>query len=304
MDYKKSPSFGETTMFKGSMVAIVTPMHEDGEIDKSALHDLIEWHIESKTNGIIVAGSTGESATLEPDEKLELISFAVKQAAGRIPVIAGTGTNSTRTTLKLTENAKRAGANACLIVTPYYNKPTQNGLYQHYKTVAETIDLPIILYNVPSRTACDLLPETVERLAQIKNIIGIKEATGKTERAEEIAQRCGQDFAIYSGDDATALDLMLHGAQGVISVTANIAPYKMHEMCQAVLSGQQTLAEKINNELMLLHKRLFIESNPIPTKWALNRMGKIKTGIRMPLLPLDKKYYEEVKEAMQNAGVK
>ncbi len=291
-------------MFSGSMVAIVTPMHEDGTIDKQALQELIEWHIQSKTNGIIVAGSTGESATLEHDEQFELVSLVVKQVAGRIPVIAGAGTNATRSTLKLTEYAQRAGADACLIVTPYYNKPTQNGLYQHYKMVAEKISLPIILYNVPGRTACDLLPETIERLANIKNIIGIKEATGKVDRTQEIIQRCGPAFEVYSGDDATALDLMLHGAKGVISVTANIVPRKMHEMCQAALSGERTLAEKINGELMLLHQRLFIESNPIPTKWALHTMGKIQAGIRMPLLPLDKKYHQEVKEAMQNAGVK
>jgi 4-hydroxy-tetrahydrodipicolinate synthase len=291
-------------MFKGSMVAIVTPMHVDGSIDKPALHDLIEWHIASKTDGIVIAGTTGESATLEPEEHFELISLTVKQVAGRVPVIAGTGTNATRSTLKLTDNAKRACADACLIVTPYYNKPTQSGLYQHYKTIAENIDIPIIMYNVPGRTACDLLPETVEHLAKLKNIIAIKEATGQLERTQTIINRCDNAFAVYSGDDATALGLMLHGAQGVISVTANVVPAKMHEMCQAALAGHIPLAEKINAELMLLHKRLFIESNPIPTKWALHVMGKIEVGIRMPLLPLDKQYHQEVKEAMQNAGVK
>ncbi len=290
-------------MFKGSMVAIVTPMHQDGSIDKPALRELIEWHIQSKTDGIVVAGTTGESATLEHDEQIDLISFVVKQVAGRIPVIAGTGTNATSSTLKLTENAKRAGADACLIVTPYYNKPTQNGLYQHYKIIAEKIGQPIILYNVPGRTACDILPETVERLAQIKNIIGIKEATGKVERAQDIIGRCDKAFNVYSGDDITALDLMLHGAKGVISVTANVTPLKMHDICHAVLSGQCDKAEKMNEELMLLHKRLFVESNPIPTKWALHTMGKIQPGIRLPLLPLDNKYHQEVKEALQNAGV-
>ena len=291
-------------MFKGSMVALVTPMHEDGSLDKTALHDLVEWHIQSKTDAIVAVGTTGESATLEPDEQFELISSVVKQVAGRLPVIAGTGTNSTQTTIKLTQNAKRAGADACLIVTPYYNKPTQNGLYQHYKTIAEKVDLPIILYNVPGRTACDMLPETVERLAKINNIIGIKEATGKIERTEDIVKRCGETFAVYSGDDETALKLMQHGAKGVISVTANIAPLKMHEMCDAALNNHTAQAEKINAELALLHKRLFLESNPIPTKWALHTMGKILNGIRLPLLPLDSKYHEEVKEAMQNAGVK
>jgi len=290
-------------MFKGGMVAIVTPMHVDGSIDYPALHELIEWHIESKTQGLIIAGSTGESATLESDEKFELFSFTVKQVAGRVPIIAGTGTNSTRSTLKLTENAKRAGADACLIVTPYYNKPTQSGLYQHYKTIAENVAIPIILYNVPGRTACDLLPETVEDIAKIKNIIGIKEATGQIERAQDILKRCDKTFAVYSGDDTTGLDLMLHGAKGIISVTANVAPAKMYEMCQAALAGNRQLAEKINAGLMLLHKRLFIESNPIPTKWALHAMGKIQAGIRLPLLPLDKRYHQEVKEAMQNAGV-
>jgi 4-hydroxy-tetrahydrodipicolinate synthase len=293
----------EKTMFKGSMVAIVTPMSVNEKIDKKAMQELIEWHIAAGTQGIIVAGTTGESATLCHDEHFELVSLAVKQAASRIPVIAGTGTNSTCSTIKLSGNAKRAGADAALIVTPYYNKPPQNGLYQHYKSIAESVDLPIILYNVPGRTACDILAETVEKLSKIKNIIGIKEASGKLDRAEEIRKRCGKQFAIYSGDDDTAMELMLNGADGVISVTANIAPAKMRELCDAALSGNRTLAEKINDELKLLHKKLFLESNPIPTKWALNVMGKIPSGIRLPLLPLDKRYHEEVKEAMQNAGV-
>jgi len=290
-------------MFKGSMVALVTPMQEDGSIDKHALQELIEWHISAKTSAIVVAGTTGESATLEPNEQLELITLVIKQAAGRIPVIAGAGTNSTRTTIKLAESAKQAGADACLLVTPYYNKPTQNGLYTHYKTVADNVGMPIILYNVPGRTACDLLPETVERLSRVKHIIGVKEATGKLERAQEIMRRCDKNFAIYSGDDATALDLMLHGAHGVISVTANIAPLKMRQMCDAALAADQATAQKINAELMLLHERLFVESNPIPAKWALQTMGKIKSGIRLPLLPLDQKYHQAVKEAMQSAGV-
>ncbi len=290
-------------MFTGSMVALVTPMHDNGAIDYKALNELIEWHIAAKTNALIIAGTTGESATLEPDEKFELISHVVKQAAKRIPVIAGTGTNSTATSLKLTENAKRAGADACLLVTPYYNKPTQMGLYEHYKLIAEKTTLPLILYNVPSRTACDLLPETVEQLAKIKNIIGIKEATGKIERANEILKRCGKQFEIYSGDDLTGLSLMQHGARGVISVTANIAPHKMQAMCQAQLQGDSALAEKLNAELMLLHQELFVESNPIPTKWALYSLGKIQNGIRLPLLALDKKYQHKIKEAMQNAGV-
>jgi 4-hydroxy-tetrahydrodipicolinate synthase len=291
------------TYFKGSMVALITPMLEDGTIDKEALHDLVEWHIQSKTDAIIVAGTTGESATLSHDEKIELITLVVKQVAGRVPVIAGTGTNSTQTTIKLTEDAKRVGANACLIVTPYYNKPTQQGLYQHYKLIAEKVSVPIILYNVPGRTACDLLPETIERLAQIKNIIGVKEATGNIDRAKDILKRCGKQFEIYSGNDDNCLDLMLAGGHGVISVTANVAPAKMHAMCEAALKGERKIAEKINMELMGLHKDLFLESNPIPTKYALYSMGKIKSGIRLPLLPLDNKFHQQLKEAMQHAGV-
>ena len=286
------------------MVALITPMHKNGTIDKKALHDLIEWHLHAKTDAIVVVGTTGESATLEPYEQSELISLVVQQVAKKIPVIAGTGSNSTKLTLRLTEQAKKVGVDACLIVTPYYNKPTQNGLYQHYKMIAETVDVPLILYNVPGRTACDMLPETIERLSQFKNIIGVKEATGNIERTEKILQNCDKKIQVYSGDDMTALDLMLHGAVGVISVTANVAPEKMHELCAAALSGNVALAKKINDDLMLLHKCLFLESNPIPTKWALYMMGKIDTGIRLPLLPLDEKYQEDLKLAMQQAGVK
>lgn len=290
-------------MFKGSMVALVTPMLEDGSIDKAALHDLVEWHIASGTTALIIAGTTGEGVTLSPDEQFEINSLVVKQVAKRIPVIAGTGTNSTTKTIQATENAKRAGVDACLIVTPYYNKPPQNGLYQHYKKVAESVDIPIILYNVPGRTACDLLPETIERLAKIKNIIGIKEATGKLDRAQEIIQRCEKNFEVYSGDDATALDLMLNGAQGVISVTTNVAPAKMSAMCEAALNGDKAKALKLNDELMLLHKNLFLQANPIPTKWALNKMGKIKSYIRLPLIPLESNYHADVIAAMQQAGI-
>jgi 4-hydroxy-tetrahydrodipicolinate synthase len=295
-------AFEEASMFKGSIVALVTPMHRDESVAKQALQELVEWHIQAKTTAIVAGGTTGESATLELDEHYEIISLIVKQAAGRIPVIAGTGTSSTRTTLKLIENAKRAKAHACLVVTPYYNKPSQDGLYQHYKVIAKHSPLPIILYNVPNRTGCDILPETVERLAKISNIIGIKEATGKLERAQNIMQRCDKKFAIYSGDDATALSWLCQGAQGVISVTANITPEKMQAMCDAALAGNKEEAEKINAELTLLHKCLFIESNPMPTKWALHAMGKIPAGIRLPLIPLDAKYHQAVKEAMQQAG--
>lgn len=290
-------------MFAGSMVALVTPMHEDGTIDFNALGELIEWHIASNTTAIIAAGTTGESATLDPDEQFELIRFTVKKVAARIPVIAGSGTNSTKTTLALSENAKRAGADACLLVTPYYNKPTQQGLFEHYKNIAEKVSLPIILYNVPGRTACDLLAETVESLSKIQNIIGIKEATGKIERTKEILARCDKQFEVYSGDDATALLLMQHGARGVISVTANIQPEKMANMCDAFARKDHELAKKINQELDLLHQHLFIEANHIPTKWALQQMGKIAGGIRLPLLPLNHQYHQQVKEAMQQAGV-
>lgn len=288
---------------KGSIPALITPMLEDGSIDEKALCDLIDWHIQSGSDALVIAGTTGESATLDRDEHFKLIALAVKHAAGRIPIIAGAGTNATRTTLQLVDNAKRAGADACLIVTPYYNKPTQNGLYAHYKTIAEHTSLPIILYNVPGRTCCDILPETVERLSKIKNIIGIKEASGKLERSKEIMQRCGKEFAIYSGEDIIAAETLLAGAQGVISVTANIAPLKMHQMCEAALKGDRALTEKLNTELMPLHQQLFIETNPIPTKWALQNMGKIKSGIRMPLMPLDAQYHQKIKDALREAGV-
>lgn len=290
-------------MIKGSMVAIVTPMTKDGKIDKEAYKALVDWHIQAKTEGIVVVGTTGEGSTLTEEEQFEMIADTVKHVAKRIPVIAGTGSNSTQHTLQLTRNAKKAGADAALIVTPYYNKPSQTGLYEHYKTVAEKVSLPIILYNVPGRTACDLLPETVERLAKISNIIGIKEASGKIERATEIIKRCGKHFAIYSGDDATAMDLMLAGAKGVISVTANVAPHKMYHLCEAALSGQKELADMLNKELMPLHQKLFVEANPIPVKWVLHAMDLIPSGIRLPLTFLDAKFHPDLKQAMQAAGI-
>ena len=290
-------------MLQGSIVAIVTPMQADGTVDKKSLHDLVEWHLQSKTDGIVVVGSTGEAPTLTEEEQYEIITDVVKQVAGRIPVIAGTGSNSTQHTIHLTQNAKKAGADAALIVTPYYNKPTQQGLYEHYKAIAEATSLPIILYNVPSRTACDILPETIARLTKIPTIIGIKEATGQIERTVEILKHCRKDFVVLSGDDATALELILNGAKGDISVTANIAPLKMHELCKAALSGDKALAEKINAELMPLHKKLFLESNPIPIKWALHEMGLIPSGIRLPLSTLDPKFHSDVKLAMQAAGI-
>lgn len=290
-------------MFQGSLVALVTPMNQDGSIDKAALQELIEWHIRSKTDGLIIAGTTGESSTLDEEETYEMLSAVVKQVAGRIPVIAGTGSNSTEKTIKATQNAEKAGVQASLIVTPYYNKPTQDGLFKHYKTIAENTHLPIILYNVPGRTACDLLPETVARLAELPQIIGIKEATGKLDRAIEILKLCPQGFMIYSGDDATSMDLIFNGAKGVISVTANVAPLKMHELCAAALKGDKKTAEKINQELDGLHRKLFVESNPIPTKWALHQMGLIGEGIRLPLTTLDPRFHSEVNQAMQQAGV-
>lgn len=290
-------------MFKGSMVALVTPMHTDGTIDKKSLHDLVEWHIASQTDGLVIVGTTGEATTLSDEEHFDMIATVVKQVAKRLPVIAGTGSNSTHHTVELTANAKKAGADAALIVTPYYNKPVQQGLYEHYKHVAEAVAIPIILYNVPGRTACDLLPETVARLASIPNIIGIKEATGKIERATEIHALCGKAFEIYSGDDSTEMELMFNGACGVISVTANIAPRKMHDLCEAALAGNKALAEKINNELMLLHKKLFLESNPIPVKWLLNQMGRIPAGLRLPLTPFAEKFHAELREAAQAAGI-
>lgn len=290
-------------MFKGSLVALVTPMHTDGSIDYPSLHALIDWHLTAKTDGLVIVGTTGEGSTLTEAEQFEVISAAVKQVAKRIPVIAGTGSNSTQHTIHLTARAKEAGADAALIVTPYYNKPSQTGLYEHYKTVAEQTAFPIILYNVPSRTACDLLPETIERLAKLPHIIGIKEATGKLERTVEIVKRCGASFAIYSGDDATALECMQHGGVGVISVIANVMPAKMHELCIAALTGNTATATAINNELMPLCHQLFLESNPIPTKWVLHQMGLIPPGIRLPLSPLDPKFHLDVKEAMNAVGV-
>ncbi len=290
-------------MFNGSMVALVTPMQPDGSIDKKALQDLVEWHIASKTDALVVTGTTGEGSTLTTAEHFDLISSVVSQAQNRIPIIAGTGSNSTQHTIELTENARKARANAALIVTPYYNKPTQAGLYEHYKTIAEKVTLPIILYNVPSRTACDMLPETIESLAKINTIVGIKEATGKVDRTIEIIQRCGKEFIVYSGDDFTAYELMLNGAKGVISVTANVAPQKMVELCQAALSGNKPLANKLNSELMPLHKALFLETNPIPTKWALYEMGLIPSGIRLPLTPLDAKYRDELKTVLHEMGM-
>lgn len=290
-------------MFQGSMVALVTPMRPDGTLDAEALRRLVEFHVESGTDAIVAVGTTGESATLDTTEHLAVIRQVVEQAAGRVPVIAGTGANSTREAVELTEGGMQAGADACLLVTPYYNKPTQEGLYQHFRAVAEAVAIPQILYNVPSRTACDMLPETVERLAPIANIVGIKEATGSVERARDILSRCGDRLDVYSGDDATAMELILAGAKGDISVTANVAPRAMHEMCSAALAGERPRAESLNRPLEPLHKALFVESNPIPVKWALAEMGLIAKGIRLPMTVLGEQHHPTVRAALQEAGL-
>ena len=290
-------------MFHGSMVALVTPMQADGALDREALDRLVEFHVENGTDAIVAVGTTGESATLDDEEHCALIRQVVETAANRIPVIAGTGSNSTREAIELTRCAMEAGADACLLVTPYYNKPTQEGLYLHYKAIAEAVPIPQILYNVPGRTVCDMLPETVARLAQISNIVGIKEATGNLERGKEIMDRCGDKLDVYSGDDATAMELILLGAKGDISVTANVAPRAMHEMCAAALRGDRAKAERINASLLALHKNLFLEANPIPVKWALQEMGLIQPGIRLPLTPFSDKFHDDVRQAMRQANL-
>ena len=290
-------------MFQGSMVAMITPMTPDGAVDESALKQLVDFHLSEGTDAIVAMGTTGESATLDEEEHCEVIRRVVDRVAGRIPVVAGTGSNSTPEAIALTQRAKDLGADACLLVTPYYNKPTQEGLYRHYKAIAEAVDIPQILYNVPGRTACDMLPETVARLAEIENITGIKEATGKLERGREIRALCGERFAIYSGDDATACELCLQGADGDISVTCNVAPRLMHELCAAAMAGRREEAEAIDARLSVLHKRLFVESNPIPVKWALYDMGFIKKGIRLPLTWLADEYHSVVHDALQRAGL-
>ncbi|MEQ6341095.1 MAG: 4-hydroxy-tetrahydrodipicolinate synthase [Gammaproteobacteria bacterium] len=290
-------------MFHGSMVALVTPMHADGSLDHNSLASLIEFHVENGTDAIVAVGTTGESATLDMKEHSDLLREIVDRVRGRIPVIAGTGANCTREAIELTRCAMEAGADACLLVTPYYNKPTQEGLYLHHKAIAGAVPIPQILYNVPGRTACDMLPETVERLSSISNIVGIKEATGNLERGREILERCGGRLDLYSGDDATAMELILMGAKGDISVTANVAPRAMHEMCAAALRGDREQAHAINHRLMALHRDLFVESNPIPVKWALYEMGLIPPGIRLPLTVLSERHHNTVRAALREAGV-
>ena len=290
-------------MIKGSIVAIVTPMHEDGSLDLAAFRELIDFHIAQGTDGIVVVGTTGESPTVDVEEHELLIELAVEHAARRIPVIAGTGANSTREAIELAAFSKKAGAQASLTVVPYYNKPTQEGLYRHFKAIAEAVNMPHILYNVPGRTGADMRNDTVLRLAQIPNIIGIKDATGDIERGSDLLQRAPRDFAVYSGDDASTLALLLLGAHGTISVTANVAPRLMHEMCIAALNGEVGKAREINFRLLGLHRNLFIESNPIPVKWAVARMGKIRNALRLPLTPLSAASQGAVEDAMRQAGV-
>ena len=289
-------------MFSGSMVALVTPMHADGRVDQKSLEKLVEFHVENGTDAIIAMGTTGESATLDEQEHCRVIKQIVDMADNRIPVIAGTGANSTTEAIRLTQCAMSAGADACLLVTPYYNKPTQEGLYQHFKKIAETVAIPQILYNVPGRTAVDMLPETVARLSGIPNIVGIKEATGSLQRGQQIIEECGDKLDVYSGDDATAMELILLGAKGDISVTANVAPKAMHEMCVAALAGDRETATAINDRLLALHSKLFVESNPIPVKWALYEMGLIPEGIRLPLTTLDAQYHDVIRDAIKQAS--
>ncbi|HZV61098.1 MAG TPA: 4-hydroxy-tetrahydrodipicolinate synthase [Methylophilaceae bacterium] len=290
-------------MLQGSLVAIVTPMHEDGELDLSALRSLIDFHVNQGTDGIVIVGTTGESPTVNFEEHCQLISVTVEHVAGRIPVIAGTGGNSTSEALELTRHAKQLGADACLLVAPYYNKPTQEGLYQHFRAVAEAVDIPQVLYNVPGRTGCDISNDTALRLAQLPNIVGIKDATGQIERGTDLLLRAPASFSIYSGDDASALALMLLGGKGVVSVTANVAPRLMHDMCTAALAGNIAEARSLNAQLFPLHQKLFVEANPIPVKWALREMGLIGPGIRLPLTSLSPQFHDTMRSAMQHASL-
>lgn len=290
-------------MISGSIVALVTPMDAEGNLDWDSLTRLVDFHLQEGTNAIVAVGTTGESATLAFDEHVAVIRHVVKQVAGRIPVIAGTGANSTREAIELTAAAKEAGADACLLVTPYYNKPTQEGLFLHHKAIAEAVDIPQILYNVPGRTACDMLPDTIARLSVVSNIIGVKEATGNLERAREVLDKVAADFLVYSGDDATAVELMLMGGKGNISVTANVAPRDMSELCALAMRGEAEPARAINQRLMPLHQKLFCESNPIPVKFALQEMGFLSEGIRLPLTWLNSAYHDVVREAMRQAGI-
>jgi 4-hydroxy-tetrahydrodipicolinate synthase len=290
-------------MIQGSIVALVTPMTNDGMVDKDSLKKLVEYHIEQGTDSIVAMGTTGESATLDENEHCDVIKTVVDYVAGRIPVIAGTGANSTTEAISLTQRAKDAGADACLLVTPYYNKPTQEGLFLHYQAIAEAVDIPQILYNVPGRTACDMLPDTVARLSVIDNIVGVKEATGELDRVNTIRDLCGPDFAIYTGDDASSCEFCLMGGNGTITVTGNVAPKLVHEMITAAIKGDRETAEAIDSKLTGLHQHLFIQSNPIPVKWAVAEMGLMTKGIRLPLTWLTDDCFDTVRSAMRQAGV-
>lgn len=290
-------------MIQGSIPAIVTPMHEDGSLDLPRLERLVDWHIAEGSDGIVVVGTTGESPTVNFDEHCRLIETVVGRAAGRVPVVAGTGANSTAEAVELAVFARKSGVSAHLSVVPYYNKPTQEGLYRHFKTVAESVELPMILYNVPGRTGADLANDTTLRLSQVPGIVGIKDATGNIERGSDLLKRAPKNFAVLSGDDATALALTLLGGHGVISVTANVAPRLMHEMIAAGLAGDVATARAINFRLLGLHRHLFVEANPIPVKWACQQMGMIEGGMRLPMTPLSSEYHERVRGAMRDAGI-
>ncbi len=290
-------------MITGSLVALVTPMCPDGAVDWTGLDKLVDFHLDAGTHGIVAVGTTGESATLDCNEHCQVIKRVVERVAGRVPVIAGTGANSTREAIELTAEAKKAGADACLLVTPYYNKPTQEGLYQHFKAIAEAVDIPQILYNVPGRTACDMLPETVVRLASIANIVAIKEATGDLARAQQLVNELPADFAVYSGDDPTAIELILLGGKGNISVTANVAPAAMAKACELALRGEATEARALNETMVPLHGGLFVEANPIPVKWAMYEMGLMDCGIRLPLTPLSEPLRAPLKQLLADAGL-
>lgn len=287
----------------GSIVAIVTPMHEDGSLDLPGMRRLVDFHVQEGTDAIVVVGTTGESPTVNVEEHHELIRLVVQHAAGRVPVIAGTGANSTAEAIEMTQFARQAGASAALSVVPYYNKPTQEGLYRHFRAIAEAVDIPLILYNVPGRTVADMSNDTTLRLAQIPNVIGVKDATGSIDRGCELLARAPEGFAVYSGDDPSACALILLGAQGNISVVANVAPRLMHEMCAAALEGDLAKARKMHFRLLGLHRQLFCEANPIPVKWACQELGLIKEGIRLPLTPLSPECQERVRLAMRQAGL-
>lgn len=300
-------------MIEGSIVALVTPFAQDGSVDYQTLTTLVEWHIANGTSSIVAVGTTGESATLTVEEHTQVIRRTVEVSKGRIPIIAGTGANSTEEAIELTQAAKDAGADACLLVTPYYNKPSQRGLIAHHTRIAESVSIPQILYNVPGRTACDMLPDTIVALSKVPNIVGVKEATGNLERGKEVLARCPKEFAVYSGDDATALELIVLGARGNISVTANIAPAQMARICKLGLEAGKTTgaerdakiaeARRLNESIAALHRDLFLESNPVPVKWAMQEMGKINGTLRLPLVELDTRFHEALRTTLRNAGV-